>query len=164
MKHVFFLPLFLFAFLLTAPSISAQAWKNSETRQSINRTATVQKRILNNENARSRSQDETMQGIFDERIALLRSIEQDIEQWTAQIEAGAQNNAYRYNLLTNIKLGKADAMQSLLNSRTAELLYVAFGGNFKEEALGVLTTLRTELGNRLGAYDDAINQLMANME
>ena len=153
--------LFLF---LGQQSVSAQIWKNGEQKQAINREATTKKKLINNENALRASKDAINQGFYNQRITLLKEVETDIVAWNAKIKAGEQLNSQRYNLLTNLKLGKSDAYQELITIRSAELIYEAFGGAFKEEALGILTKLRGKINANLQFYDEAINELAANIQ
>ncbi len=145
-------------------SVTAQVWKNSESKQSINREANVKKRLINNENALNLTKDATNQTFYNERIALLKSAESDITSWNAKIEAGDKTNSQRYNLLTNLKLSKVDAIQALINIRTAEVLYEKFGGDFQEEPLGILQELRGKIDACLSSFDEAISKTESNIQ
>ncbi len=157
---LFALPL---ALLFTVQSLSAQIWKNSERKQAINREATVKKRIINNENALKITKDPEIQKIYEERIALLKSCQQDIVEWNKATEADEKQNSHRYNLLTNLKLGKVDALQALINIRTSEVVYETFGGDFTEEPVAILKDLRQNARNCLPAFDEAISKVKANI-
>ena len=157
--------LLLFSFFLMGSTVSfGQAWKSSEQKQSINREAAVKKKLVNNENALKAAKDDINQAIYTERIELLNSILMDIASWRQQIEAGNKENAQRYNLISNLKIGKSDAMQFLIGSRSSELLYEAFGGTYKEEPIGILATLRSDLTNNLKAYETAIEKVKSNIQ
>lgn len=145
-------------------SASAQIWKNSEKKQAINREATVKKRLINNENALKNSKDATLQGLYKQRIAILKAIENDIIAWNEKIEADEKTNSQRYNFLTNLKLGKVDALQLLINIRAAEIVYETFGGDFKAEPVNILKELRGNAKNNLKAYDEAINKATSNIQ
>lgn len=163
MNRSVFNSLLILAFVFMGHIANAQIWKNTEQKQSNNREATVKNRLLNNENALKATKDATLKELYKKRIALFKECQQDIEKWREKIQAGEKKNSNRYNLLTNLKIGKVDAMQSLINIRLAEIAYELFGGDFKDEPLGTLKKLRREYQAGVKAYDNAIAEITGNI-
>jgi len=164
MKQFYYLITAALLVLLFSESANAQAWKNSETHQSVNREADFKKRKLNNENFLKNAKDAEMRKIHQERVVLLSGGLKDIATWKNKIDAGEKKNAFRYNLLLSIILRKSEAMQMLVTIRTQEIAYELFGADFKQEALSVLKQLRKETYESLASYDKAIKRLRNNIK
>ena len=164
MKYLKVISLFVVLSSFVPSIVSAQAWKSAEQKQAINRQADAQKRIINNENALKRNRDEVSKAIFKDRIALLKTIASDIEKWNAKINAGDKINSQRYNLITQIKLRKSEAIQMLLTLRTMEIAYKNFGGEYKDEPMDILQKLRTKTEQATQAFDDSIQELINKIQ
>ena len=163
MQYLKMISMLLLIFLSYSPTVSAQIWKSTEQKQAINRKADAQKRIINNENTLKYTRDADLQEIYKDRLALLKTVEPDIEQWNAKINANDKINSQRYNLLTQLKLRKVEAMQMLITLRTMEIGYENFGGDFKDESIGILKQLRLKTEQSIQAFEASINEVKGNL-
>ncbi len=142
--------------MIQGSMVFAQAWVNSEQKQAINREAEVKKRLINHEALIKNTKDTELINIYEERVALYKSVQDDIGRWNEKIKAGEKENSHRYNLLSSIKMRKGEYMQMLITIRSNEKAYELFGGNYKEEPVGILSNLRSEINASLKSFDDAI--------
>lgn len=144
--------------------VNAQAWKTTEKKQAINREATVKKRIINNQNALKITKDPVLRNVYETRIAQFEQAQADIAEWLKRIEAGDRDNTYRYNLLTSLQLSRGEALQTIVELRTRELAYEAFGGDFTEEAMQALEPLRQQVTQGVAAYEATLAAVRATIE
>lgn len=164
MKKLSIVSSLLMILLLSGMSVQAQVWKNGEKKQAVNREADVKKRLINHESLLKSTRDTELQEIYKERVEIFKSIQTDIVEWNKRIENNDQLNSQRYNLLTSLKLRKAEEMQMLITIRSMEIAYQAFGGEYRDEANRILEDLRNKLESSKGNFDNAINQIEANIQ